>query len=59
MDIPLTLPLDEQAAASSEILSDKDRWIIKPVDGYGARDIHAGCTCAAEEWEATVRVRPR
>ncbi|MCR2036033.1 circularly permuted type 2 ATP-grasp protein [Adlercreutzia mucosicola] len=53
--IPLTLPLDEQAAASAEILSDKDRWIIKPVDGYGARDIHAGCTCAAEEWEATVR----
>ncbi len=38
-----------------EVLSDKDAYILKPLDSYGSNGIHAGVECTQEEWEKTVR----
>lgn len=38
--IPLTLPLTDES--KEEILKDKDRWIIKPIDGYASHGVYCG-----------------
>lgn len=36
------------------ILSDKDKWILKPEDSYGSRGVYPGCELTQEEWENIV-----
>lgn len=50
--VPETMFLDDQHADIAAIRSSKDKWIIKPSDHYGADEVHAGCACTQEEWEA-------
>ncbi|MGI6220435.1 MAG: hypothetical protein ACOYIP_00970 [Coriobacteriales bacterium] len=52
--VPQTKRLDASCIDLDEVRAEKDRWIIKPPDGYGARDVHAGNMYAQEEWEALV-----
>ena len=49
--VPQTRYLDEKEVDLDAIRADKDAWIIKPADHYGADEVHAGCACTQEEWE--------
>lgn len=52
--VPRTLFLDEREIDLDEIRSNKDAWIIKPTDNYGARDVYAGISSTQEEWNALI-----
>ena len=39
----------------AEVIEDKDAWIIKPADDYGAHGVFPGVDFEADEWEARVR----
>ncbi len=48
--IPQTSFLDEAEVNLPQIIENKDGWIIKPADHYGADDVYAGLECTQEEW---------
>ena len=52
--VPETMFLDAAHADLDAIRADKDAWIIKPADHYGADEVHAGCACTQKEWEAFI-----
>lgn len=52
--VPLTAFLDEEHVNLPQIRANKDEWIIKPTDRYGADDVYAGCSTSQEEWEELV-----
>ena len=52
--VPQTRYLDEREVDLDAIRADKDAWIIKPTDAYGAADVYAGCFQTQEEWDAIV-----
>ena len=41
------------------VLAHKDDWILKPLDSYASRGVHAGVESTQAEWEAIVRATPR
>lgn len=49
--VPRTLFLDEKEIDLDEIRTNKNAWIIKPTDNYGAKDVYAGVSSTQEEWE--------
>ena len=52
--IPRTFLLDDQNCTKERILAEKDRWLIKPLDSYGSRGVHAGCDDTPEQWRTHV-----
>lgn len=52
--VPKTLFLDEKKIDLAEVKANKDAWIIKPTDNYGAKDVYAGISSTQEQWEALV-----
>lgn len=52
--IPYTEELTDAVIEKTDILSQKEKWIIKPKNSYGARGIFAGVRCSQEEWENAV-----
>ena len=52
--VPQTRFLDEAGVDLDTVRADKDLWIIKPTDAYGAADVYAGCACDQEEWERPI-----
>lgn len=52
--VPLTAFLDDAHVNVEQVRQNKDTWIIKPTDEYGAHDVYAGCYLSQEEWEAVV-----
>ena len=40
-----------------QIRANREEWIIKPTDHYGADNVYAGCEVSQEEWERHRRVR--
>ena len=53
--IPYTEELTESVVAKLGILDEKEKWLIKPKNSYGARGIYAGVRCSLSEWEKVVR----
>lgn len=53
--IPKTGLLSEKSSEFRNVLRDKDRYLIKPLDSYASKGVYAGVDCAPEEWEAHVR----
>ena len=53
--IPYTEELTESVVAKLGVLEEKERWLIKPKNSYGARGIYAGVRCSLSEWEKVVR----
>lgn len=53
--IPYTEELTESVVAKLRVLEEKERWLIKPKNSYGARGIYAGVRCSLSEWEKVVR----
>ncbi len=52
--VPQTKLLDDEHADLDEVRTNKDKWIIKPTDQYGASDVYAGQMHTQEEWESIV-----
>lgn len=52
--VPQTKFLDDAHINLDEVRANKDSWIIKPTDQYGAADVYAGQMHTQEEWEAIV-----
>ena len=53
--IPYTEELTESVVAKLGVLDEKEKWLIKPKNSYGARGIYAGVRCSLSEWEKVVR----
>lgn len=52
--VPLTAFLEENAVNVPQIRANKDAWIIKPTDHYGADEVYAGCFVSQAEWEQLI-----
>lgn len=52
--VPFTAFLDDDHADIARIRAEKDRWIIKPTDHYGAHDVYAGCAVSQKRWEELI-----
>ncbi len=55
--VPFTAMLTRETADREDVRKDKDRWIIKPRDSYGAHGIYPGRLCSEEEWNAQLDLR--
>lgn len=55
--VPLTKLFAEEDIP--RVLAQKDNWILKPLDSYASRGVHAGVESTQEEWEKIVRETPR
>lgn len=52
--VPQTKFLDASQIDLNAVIAQKDKWIIKPTDSYGARDVYAGNMYSSEDWQAIV-----
>lgn len=52
--VPLTAFLDEDHVNLPQIRANKNEWIIKPTDHYGADQVYAGCYASQERWEELI-----
>lgn len=48
--VPSTAFLDSDHVNLEQIRANRETWIIKPTDHYGADEVHAGCFASQEEW---------
>lgn len=55
--VPCTAMLTAENAARRDVREEKDRWILKPRDSYGAHGIFPGRLCTEEEWAAQLAAR--
>ena len=55
--VPFTAMLTRETADREDVRRDKDRWIIKPRDSYGAHGIYPGRLCSEEEWNSQLDLR--
>ncbi len=53
--IPKTVSLTENEIVKNNVLNEKDKWIIKPEDSYGARGVFAGMHYNQNEWETILK----
>ena len=58
--VPLTTELtreffEKHPEVWENVLSNKNAWIIKPVDSYGSKGVHAGVESDDEAWQAFVK----
>lgn len=53
--VPQTTFLDDAHIDIDDVRANKDDWIIKPTDAYGAQDVYAGCAQTQEGWEELIR----
>ena len=52
--VPMTAFLDESVVNLDQIRANKDEWIVKPTDHYGADNVYAGCEVSQQEWERVI-----
>lgn len=52
--VPMTGFLDEDSVNLEQIIANKDEWVIKPTDHYGADDVYAGKSVDQSTWEALI-----
>lgn len=52
--VPKSYFLDSNDIDIARVKAQKDSWIIKPTDNYGAKDVYAGVFQTQEEWEELV-----
>ena len=52
--VPMTAFLDESVVNLAQIRANKDEWIVKPTDHYGADNVYAGCEVSQQEWERVI-----
>ena len=49
--VPYTVRLSSESIHTLEVAGNKDRWIIKPIDGYASQGVHAGKSYSTSDWE--------
>ena len=49
--IPYTVELTEENYRQSDFLEEREKWILKPQDSYGAHGIYYGGDLSRKEWE--------
>ena len=49
--IPETIRLSGDIVKSRNVVEEKEHWIIKPEDSYGAKGVYAGIHYGEEEWK--------
>ncbi|WP_165251821.1 glutathionylspermidine synthase family protein [Adlercreutzia sp. ZJ304] len=54
--VPTTTFLDEANVNLAQIKENKDLWIIKPTDHYGADNVYAGSEVSQEKWEELIEL---
>ena len=54
--VPLTKNFEQSDIPA--VLADKDAWILKPLDSYASRGVHAGVEHTQKEWEEIVLHTP-
>lgn len=52
--LPQTDFLDERFVDVPHIKANKDEWIIKPSDHYGADNVYAGCEVSQSRWDELI-----
>ena len=52
--VPMTAFLNDEEVNIPQIRANRDQWIIKPTDHYGADNVYAGCEVSQEEWERVI-----
>lgn len=52
--IPLTRPLDKNYVNLTQIKENKNEWLIKPTDNYGATDVFAGKHHTSTDWTSLI-----
>lgn len=52
--VPLTAFLNDDEVNVAQIRANKQEWIIKPSDHYGADNVYAGCEVSQQEWERLI-----
>lgn len=52
--VPLTAFLDGDHVNVPQIRANKDEWLVKPTDHYGADQVYAGCSLGQKEWEDVI-----
>ncbi len=52
--VPLTTFLESDQVDLEDVKANKDGWIIKPTDHYGADNVYAGCFFDQKEWDGLV-----
>lgn len=52
--VPMTAFLNDDQVNIDQIRANREEWIIKPTDHYGADDVYAGCYVSQEEWEGLI-----
>lgn len=52
--VPYTEFLRTDLVDLDAVKRDKDAWVIKPCDSYGAHGVYVGAHCTQEAWEAAV-----
>lgn len=52
--VPYTNLLDDAHCDRAELLAEKDRWILKPLDSYASRGVFAGVDDTPEQWREHV-----
>lgn len=52
--VPRTVFLNDKDIDLEEVRHNKDAWIIKPTDNYGARDVYAGLPFTQKEWDELI-----
>ena len=53
--VPKTVKLSDEFIEKLDVLTAKDKWIIKPEDSYGAKGVYAGIHFSDEEWAELIR----
>lgn len=51
---PYTTWLKENCIDVASVKAKQEKWIIKPVDGYGSKGVQAGKSLSAEEWSVLI-----
>ena len=52
--VPYTLRLSEGLSDLADIVNNKDKWIIKPLDSYGSKGVWAGRELEQAKWEELI-----
>jgi hypothetical protein len=48
---PATYRLTKRALATHRVYEEREKWIIKPCDSYGAKGVYAGIQCKEADWQ--------
>ena len=52
--VPKTYLLSDEEVDLNEVKGNKDKYVLKPVDGYGSRNVYVGKMCSEEQWEKLI-----